>query len=82
MGFFGLGFVGILMGGVMANSDGGVVVVVLWWLGLDLLNFFFYGFFLCGFCDCDETFEVGFVRFFDGSTMVLLYMVVPWICCI
>lgn len=55
---------------------GGAVVV-----GFRFVKFFFLRIFLCGFCDCDETFEVGFVRFFDGSTMVLLYMVVPWICC-
>ena len=51
MGFVGLGFVRILMGGAM--------VVLLWCLVLGLFRFFF----LCGFCDCDVTFYVGFVGF-------------------
>ena len=75
MGFVGFGFVGILMGGVMANSNGNIVVVVLWWLGLSLFNFFME-FLMWVF---NEIFEVDFVGFSEGSTVVLLYMVVPWI---
>ena len=78
MGFVGSGFVGILTSGTVANSDGGaVVVVVLWWLGLSLFNFFME--FLMWVCN--DIFEVDFVGFSEGSTVVLLYMVVPWICC-
>ena len=78
MGFVGSGFVGILTSGTVANSDGGaMVVVVLWWLGLSLFNFFME--FLMWVCN--EIFEVDFVGFSDGSTLVLLYMVVPWIFC-
>lgn len=76
MGFFGLGFVGILMGGVMANSDGGVVVVVLWWLGLDLLKFFFYGFFYVGFVIVMRLLKWVLL----GSLMVVLWCCYIWLC--
>ena len=55
MGFVGLEFVRILMGGA--------VVVLLWCLVLGLFSFFFLWSFLCGFCDCDVIFYVGFVGF-------------------
>ena len=31
---------------------------------------------------CNEIFEVDFVGFSNRSTVALIYMVVPWICCI
>ena len=69
VGFVGLEFVRILMGGA--------VVVLLWCLVLGLFSFFFFLWsFLCGFCDCDVIFYVGFVRFLT----VVLWCCYIWLC--
>ena len=46
MGFVGFGFVGILMGRIMANVDGGGAMVVEFEF---VQNFFFFNFFLWSF---------------------------------
>ena len=79
MGFVGFGFVGIPTSGVVANSDGGAMVV-----GFEFILFsFFFSFFMESLMwVCNEIFEVDFVGFSNRSTVALIYMVVPWICCI
>ena len=57
MGFVGFGFVGILMGRIMANVDGGGAMVV----EFEFVQFFFYG-----------VFDVSFVIVIGFLTWVML----------
>ena len=74
-----LGLLGFRRVVLWQNSDGGAMVV-----GFEFILFsFFSSFFMESLMwVCNEIFEVDFVGFSNRSTVALIYMVVPWICCI